>query len=201
VEHPPKDLEIRLEENGGFLEADVIDKGFEKYYTFYSRELKVYGNRLQVATAGKTTLLDVSGPLKKYENIFTLDTEKMSLIPGKLLSRSIILILLRLVLTILIEAPIFFLFGFTERRSWIVFFIANFVTQGILNVFLNGLSPVTSYLIFPLVFGEIFVFIGELILFNIFTDEQSGARIFSYVVTANAVSLILGSYIIEYLPV
>jgi len=97
---------------------------------------------------------------------------------------------------------IFWLFGFRQRRSWLIFLAINLVTQGALNLWLNnGGSLIPSYLIISLIIGEFFVFLAELIGFSYFIKEHKKGRILIYVIVANLLSLIAGGYIISVLPV
>ncbi len=138
----------------------------------------------------------------RYNNIFTLDMEKQTLTPGESFFRSFNLTALRVVLTLLIEGLIFFLFGYRQKRSWLVFLIVNLVTQGFLNVWLTvSTSPMQSYLVLSLIWGEFLVFIVETAAFLILVKEHRRWRTFAYVITANLVSLFAGSWLIMFLPV
>jgi hypothetical protein len=108
---------------------------------------------------------------------------------------------LRIILTLIIEAIVFWLFGFRNKRSWIVFLIINLITQGALNIWLNGAAPLVSYLIFTLIFGEMLVFIAEIIVFLVLIKEHRPMRTLLFVITANFLSLFAGGYIITVLPI
>jgi hypothetical protein len=58
-----------------------------------------------------------------------------------------------------------------------------------------------GYLIISLLFGEILVFLAELIAFPILVKEHKTFRIVACIFLANVVSLIAGGYIITVLPV
>jgi hypothetical protein len=109
---------------------------------------------------------------------------------------------LRIVLTLAIEAAVFFAFGYREKKSWIVFIVVNLVTQGILNVNLANVSnPLDSYVIFYLIFGEALVFLVETAVFLILITESRRWITFLYVMSANLLSLIVGGLLISILPV
>ena len=59
----------------------------------------------------------------------------------------------------------------------------------------------TNLLDIGLVFAEVFVLISELILFNLLVKEHTVARRNLYVALANFASLILGGYLIAWLPI
>jgi len=117
------------------------------------------------------------------------------------LSRSILLVSLRVILTLIIEAIVFWLFVFRKKNSWLAFLIINLITQGALNIWLNSSVPLASYLVFSLIFAEFFVFIAEIVLFLTLIKEHSRRRTVLYVIAANFLSLFAGGYIITVLPV
>jgi hypothetical protein len=198
VPNAPKDLEISL----GNVKAGRRDKAIESYYTFSRYDIKSTDNTLRFTTSNKSFEITVNVSRPSYNNIFTLNLKNQTLSPGKSLSRSITLPSLRVILTLIIEGIVFFLFGYRRKRSWLVFIIVNLVTQGILNIWLAGnYSPLNNYLIFSLIGGEIVVFIVEIIAFLILVKEHGRLRTASFVVLANLLSLIAGGYLITVLPV
>lgn len=202
VPDAPEDLEIVLGSGSPKIKANVSDKIIERYYTFYSHELRMAKEYIFTITTGDRAFeILLEKPIKSYNNIFTLDLDKQRLLPGKLLSRSMILVTLRVVLTLLIEAAVFWIFGFKNKKSWIAFLAINLITQGTLNIWLNGFAPLASYIILTLIFGEIIVFLVETIAFLAFIREYSPIRIFLYVIIANFLSLFAGGYIITLLPI
>ncbi|MGI6685187.1 MAG: hypothetical protein ACOX47_06880 [Bacillota bacterium] len=201
VPNAPEDLKISIGSGNTYAEANKTDKIIESYYTFYSRDLRTandYTIKINTEDSAFEILLE---PIKTYNNIFTLDLENQTVAPGKLLSRSLFLVFLRITFTLLIEAVVFWLFGFRDKRSWAAFAAINLITQGALNIWLNGFTPLLSYVILTLIFGEILVFIAEVIAFSIFIQEHRGLRIFLYVIFANLLSLFAGGYMISVLPI
>jgi hypothetical protein len=200
VPNSPKDLEISL--GPGNIKAHRTDKVIESYYTFYRYDLKSLDYTVTVTTAGNSFDITLEAPPQSYNNIYTLDLNQKTITPGKSLFRSISLPALRIILTLLMEAAIFFLFGYRKKRSWIIFVIVNLVTQGVLNIWLSVSSaPLESYLVFKLVFLEILVFMIEMAAFLIFVKERGRALAFLYVLVANAASLFAGGYLITHLPI
>ncbi|MDD3705185.1 MAG: hypothetical protein PHC45_03850 [Clostridiaceae bacterium] len=202
VPNAPEDLEISIGSGNTNMKANMRDKIIEKYYAFYSSELRIANDyNINVSTREGSFEISLEKPLRTYNNIYTLDLKDQTLTPGKLLSRSILLVSIRIILTLAIEAIIFWLFGFRNKKSWIAFLIINLITQGALNIWLNGFSPMASYLIFSLIFGEFLIFITEIIAFLALTKEHRRARTLLYVLTANFLSLFAGGYIITILPI
>lgn len=202
VPNAPDDLEISIGSDNTNIKANKTNKIIERFYTFYSEKLRMAEDyTINISTGESSFNILLEKPLKKYNNIFTLDLNNQTLILGKSLSRSILLVSLRVILTLIIEAIVFWLFGFRNKKSWIAFLIINLVTQGALNIWLNGFVPLGSYLVFSLIFGEFFVFIAEIILFLTFIKEHSRGRNLLYVIMANFLSLFAGGYIITVLPI
>jgi len=201
VPNAPEDLKICIGSGDTYAEARKTDKIMESYYTFYSHELQ-RANDYTIKISTEDSAFEILlKPIKHYNNIYSLDLKRQTLAPGKLLSRSLFLVFLRITFTLIIEAAVFWLFGFRDKRSWIAFGVINLMTQGALNIWLNGLSPLLSYVILTLIFGEILVFIAEIIAFFIFIKEHQRLRIFLYVIIANLFSLGAGGYMISVLPI
>ena len=202
VGNAPDDLEISIGSGNSYAKANKTSNLIESYYTFYSRDLKADdGYIIKVSTEGSTFEISLEEPLSAYNNIYTLDLKNQKLTPGKTLPRSVLLVTLRISLTLLIEAVMFWLFGFRNKKSWIAFLVINLITQGALNIWINGFSPLKGYIIVSLVFGEINVFIFEIIAFLAILKEQRRIKTFLYAIIANLLSLFAGGYIITVLPV
>jgi hypothetical protein len=198
----PKDLQITIGLGSRYLKAGVRHKTLESHYTFYSSEFRnIDDYTLKVSTNDTSFEIPLPGRPDYGQNIFTLDLKNQKLIPGKSLSRSIILIFSRVILTLLIEGLVFFYFKYRRRESWIAFIIINLLTQGYLNIWLNSMHPFTRFIFFTLVSGEILVFIAEMIAFPLLVREHGPLKAISYAFTANLVSLLAGGFILTVLPI
>jgi len=203
INNPPDDLSIVLLSPERQQEAVVRRAAWEGYYVFYSRDMQADGEcKFEITTNGESFECTIEEPLQHYNNVFTLDLSDQELTPGKYPYRTVLLVSMRLLLTLLIEGIIFWLFWFRQKRSWLAFFAINLVTQGGLYLWLNsGGSLMPSYLILSLIIGEFFVFAAEMVAFPIFIKEHKKDRILIYVFIANMISFFAGSYIISVLPV
>jgi hypothetical protein len=154
----PDDLEIILLPDN--IKAFKTSRSYETYYYFYSHQLQSVEYTFRITTGGESFLVELEHPLQKYNNIYTLNLGNKTLSPGKSFSRSAFLIFSRVVLTLLVEGLLFFLFGYRQRRSWLVFITVNLLTQLTLFICLNGTSPFNAeYIIFTLILAEILIFI------------------------------------------
>ncbi|MFT5873148.1 MAG: hypothetical protein ACI8WT_002090 [Clostridium sp.] len=202
INNPPDDLSIVLVSNKNQPEARVRRVAWEGYYAFYSRDMQASGvYTFKVTTNGESFEYKIDVPLQGYNKVFTLDLSNREFTPGKYPFRSVLLVSIRVLLTLLLEGIIFWLFKFRQKRSWVIFLAINLVTQGVLNIILSSSSLMPSYLIFTLIIGEVFVFATEMTAFPIFIQEHKKSRILIYVFIANLISLIAGGYIISVLPV
>jgi len=202
VFNAPEDLEISMGSVHTLVKAKRTDKLFESYYTFYSMDIKTAGDyTIKVATGNSSFEISLDKPLKYYNNIYTLDLKNQTLTPGKSLVRSSVLVSARVIFTLLIEGIVFYLFGYRQKRSWIAFILINLGTQGALNIWINGASPLQSYIILSLIFAEIRIFIVESFAYLVSVKERNSLITFLYVIVANFLSLVAGGYLITKLPI
>lgn len=204
VPNAPDNMSVTLKLKGREYEAKILDKVIEKYFIFYNSDMMnkkpdIYN--FTVTTENERFEIEMAKPYRMFNNTYTMNLREQTITEGMLISRSIMLIAMRVVLTLIIEGIVFWAFGFRSKKSWMVFLIINLVTQGALNIWLNSNGPIMSYAMFVLIFGEIFVFTAEIIAFLFFCKEHKRSRKVIYVLTANIASLIVGGYLITVLPV
>jgi hypothetical protein len=219
VENAPDDFAISWIVGETEFKGQKNTVAWESYYSFYDGSLyDIFGQTyemeakkigvisLKVFANGETFEIGINSSelTNSYNRIFTLDINNRTVTQGKLLLRSIILVGLRVLLTLIIEGVIFFLFKFRNKRSWIAFLIINLITQGWLNIMLNNdTSPLTSnvYIILGLFIYEFIILIVEMIAFGFAVNEHKKWRVLLYVLAANTASFILGGILLSYLPV
>jgi len=210
VFEPPEGLSLSLQFSDG-MQTEPISlrkevKAWEAYYRFFyhtypgSRE-SLEGALLTVEYGEKRFQCDLpSESFGTYNNLLTLDVNTQMIVNGQPAWRIPVLVAVRVFLTLFIEGFIFFLFGYRQTKSWFAFVLINLATQGALNAFITG-PIIGSYWVFGYVFGEAIVFAVEMIAFARWVREFSKGRAVFYVVAANAVSLVMGGYLITYLPI
>jgi hypothetical protein len=201
VPNAPANLFLSIENENGIMEGRVEKKFLETHFNFYSLGYKKDGNYTLKVTYGDTDNVIEIGPVTdSYMNVFTLDYKTLTLAKDTSGFRVWLFTIVRILLTLVIEAAIFLAFGFREKRSWLIFLAINLLTQGALNIWLNSFTVTNGYIIFALAFAEIFIFIIEIIGFLILIKEYRKLRTFIYVILANTASLFLGGYLITLLP-
>ena len=207
VTNPPDDLSISLQfADGSQAEAIVLDKElkvWEAYYRFFYHTAPPKSDlkdaKLLVSGGGQSFQCALP-ELVKYNNFLALDLQTETLTLGQSELRIPTLVALRVALTLLIEGFIFFLFGYRQKRSWILFLAINIITQTWLNALLTG-PNLGSYWMFGFIFIEIVILIVELLAFIGLIKEYEKSRIALYTFIANVASLLLGGFLITYLPI
>lgn len=199
VPDAPDDMEIGV---GGLNRAIRVDRAFESYFSFYSYQLKYIDYTLTVYTGDSSYEIRMDFPLEKYNNTFTLDWKNRTLTPGQSAARDIIFLLLRIVITLVIEAVLFLALGYRKKKSWIVFLAVNLITQAGLYIWLNTVTTPfeNGYLIFTLLLGEVIILVVELITFLILVNERHRLLTAFYVIAANILSLVAGWLLLTNLP-
>lgn len=203
VKNPPDDLSIVLltddyEEQGRFRRS-----AWEGYYLFNDFDMQNYGDyKFKVTSQGESFVCTIGEYSHSYNDVITLDLSSQKLTLGYYPFRTVLVVSIQLLITLLLESIIFWLFGYRKVRSYLIFLAINIVTQGALNIWLDSLNILMhSYFGFYLFFGEIFVFAAEMIAFPLFIKEHKRTHNILYAFVANFVSLIAGSFMISLLPI
>ncbi len=196
-------LDIRLADIGA-RPAQVITRFYQVQYNFYRHEIKVddiikfdvsYGDRQFQVEAKPITEYS-------YRNIYTLDLKNEVLKEDVSPVLQATLIGSRVILTLLIEGAILFLFGFRRRKTWLYFLLINLATQGFLNISLSR-APIfyVAYFWIGALIYECLILLIEMTAFLLLVEESSKIKQFFYVLISNIVSFIVGGYLIMLLPI
>ncbi|MHB1153855.1 MAG: hypothetical protein ACYC00_16240 [Eubacteriales bacterium] len=117
VNNPPSDLSIVMISNENKPHAVVRRIAWEGYYVFYSLDMQTDSKYIFKITAdGDDFECILDTPLLKYNNVYTLDISDRTLTPGEYPFRSVLLVAIRVLLTVLLEGVIFWLFKFRQKR-------------------------------------------------------------------------------------
>ena len=114
----------------------------------------------------------------------------------------------RIIITIIVEILIALLFGFRAKKQLLLIGAVNIITQSLLNVMLNIINykQGSMMFVFNYVWMEVLVFIIEAAAYSVFLNKYSTLnaikkwRIPMYALTANAVSFIIGLFIVSIIP-
>jgi hypothetical protein len=208
VEDAPEDMTITLElptppeyEPRVSRSVKLWETYYRLFYHITHEEFESAALRIE-SSEGNFTCPLPEGMRNGYNNLLTLNFRTQSLTLGQRWWRQPLLTVLRVTLTLLTEGLVFwFIFDFREKRSWIVFFAVNLVTQLWLNLQVNGYAFSGGYWVILLFFIEAAIFIAESIAFPLLLKEKRGIIRVLYALCANIVSLIAGILLIGHLPI
>ena len=219
VERPPAGLELSLtvEEEGSSTTHPIEGETmlWEGCYRFYIHIWSPWAPEgspqptavLWVDTGEERFSLPVEPRGFSYDgNLVTLDLQNQRLLYGQPFWRTPLLIFLRVSLTLVLEGAVFWLFGYRQRRSWVVFLLVNLVTQGAVNVALHLLIPTGTeyFLVLGLFFYtplELGVTLLEMLLFALLLKERRKRRAAGCAACANLCSWALGGALLALLPI
>jgi hypothetical protein len=209
VSVPPDDLSLSIRfadgSETGAVQLEKEQKAWESYYRFF------YGMTPSRPSFEGATLIVRSrennfecilpeSSLSQHNGLLTLDVENQSIREGQSPARLLFLIFMRVILTLIIEGLVFFVFGYRSKRSWIVFVVVNLITQSALNALLTG-PNLGGYWVFGFAFYEFFIFITEMAAFALLLKEHRKSLAVGCAFTANFASLVLGGILISRLPI
>lgn len=223
VENPPAGLELSLTvESEGTQKTYPIEGErilWEGCYRFYNHLWSPWAAEdaaqptavLEVDTGEESFSLPVEPQGFSFEgNVVTLDLRNQRLLYDQPWWRTPLLIGLRMVLTLALEGAVFWLFGYRQRRSWLVFLAVNLVTQlgvnlavlSLANPFFN-LSEGAIALMFWFVYlpVELLVLVVEIVAFRLLLREHTKGRAAGCAAAANLLSWGLGGLLLACLPI
>ena len=222
VENPPADLQLTLtvvdetSQEEHVLSHDT--RLWERYFRFYSHIWSPWapaGTEPQTASllvenGGTHFSLSVEPKGFSYShNLVTLDLANQRLLYGQPWWRQPLLIFLRVSLTLVLEGLVFLLFGYRQKRSWLVFLLVNLVTQLGVNLCIycvaspTALEPYAALIYLGLLLYtpmEILVLVAEAIAFPRLVKEHRKRRAVGYAFVANLFSWALGGALLAVLP-
>ena len=210
VSSPPADLTISLrladadDSSTVELAKDLTARGarFHYYYWMAKSPFRSFEGAVLIVSYGEVSseVPLPSSELSTYSNYMTLNLNDLSLVVNHPKDYSLVRIILRILLTLVIEGLIFFAFGYRRKASWITFVVVNLITQGALNLLISG-SEAGPYWLLVYLLAEAVIFIVEMIAFALILKEHKRSKAVVYALVANLASLVLGGLLITLLPV
>lgn len=177
--YPPETFKILLyfPEQNSFIVSDIYER--YAFDSYYTMEIS------KDAVATVTT---------KVEKSYDYTGEVISLI-------------CRIIITVLLELGIAWLFGFRKKKQILVIGVTNVVTQTGLNLLLNLIhyNSGSFALVFHYIWLEVLVFVIEGVVYAVFlkrllTESQKKLHPWLYALAANVVSFLVGLMIAEVVP-
>lgn len=209
VINPPSDLKLSVRYTKDYVIETVLltrsDIAWETKFYFktldFLDEQELYDNFVLIVVS-KDYNFEVTLPdeiTDEFYPHYTLNLKAQTLYKGYPTWQMPVTASLRIVATILLECIMFFLFGYREKHSWLVFLVMNLITQGVLHLFI-GILGEGGGIIYIFWFSAIIVLIAEMIVLALTLDEQSRWKAVAYAFFGNLLSLILGTYLLGVLP-
>ena len=203
VNDPPENLTLTLKFGSGESALLVPEHRFwEGQYRFFygsipgSKQLK--NATLIVNWSDGAAEFPIPQEYLGYDNQVTLDLKTNELIHGQKPWRAPLLTAMRVMLTLIIEGAVFFVFGYRTKQSIKLVSLTNLISQTALNIIFIGAE---GYWFLGYIFVEIAVFTLESLIYKDWLTEHGPKRAVLYALTANAASLFLGGWMISFLPV
>lgn len=202
-----EDYNVRIElQNGETVRTRKEKRYWESYFDFWLRDIRKNGeleNAKVVISKGNVEVERIDIPIeeisKNYHSTFVFDNNTKELRLNSSTLRSIILVCMRVLITLIVEGIIFYAFGYRDKISWIAFFVINLITQGILNWIMTGGR--SAYVLIPLIVLEIIIFVVEAITLSLIIKEKKKSTTTLFALTANFLSFIIGAWVILNLPI
>lgn len=103
-----------------------------------------------------------------------------------------------LIPTLLIEGVLFWLFGFREKRSWLVFLIVNAVTQTGLHLVMGAMLAQAGWhflnYALTILIPELVIWAAEALAYAFLLKERTRTQRIGYALAANLASFVLGYF-------
>lgn len=154
--------------------------------------------RVAAATADEAKAAEVSYTRDFVDNIvydWQANTVREATPPPL---RFLIRLAATLIPTLLIEGALFWLFGFRERRGWLVFLAVNTVTQVGLHLAVGSILPQAGWhflnYTLTILIPELIVWVAEAAAYAFLLREHSRGRRVGYAFAANFASFVLGYF-------
>lgn len=189
VENAPDDLELDLTLSGGRKpDSFSIKKGV---YCFYFAKSDGEGAVLRVSTGGSVNTFDVTENMLRNGATLSFGSGAPTLAARP--AGTFRNVLFNLAVTLVIEFIVLMLFGYRKGRTFLIFLIANLITQALYNAFLY-LAPASLANSFPLLIAiEAVVIIIEGLFYCFKFREHGKFRAWSYAFVANLASMFIGT--------
>ncbi len=217
VNGAPREMTVTLEFPEDAEQEPIVmereDRVWETYFRVYFRGHLIkwrWGlpDSTQVAVKNGPESFVTSFPegSRTGENaIFLLDVGSRSMEEGDPPFRTVFLIAMRIGITLLLQVLIFYLLGYRDRRSWLIFLLTVSVTQAVLQAFvLRGASTLSSdYVLWALVvlcLSEGFVTVVHTVLFSLLFWNHRERRAVWCAALCNVVTLAVGAVNVVFLP-
>jgi len=183
---PPSEFKIAL-----ILESDEVIVSNVVNTTLFNSEITFDLSGFQLEDAQTQTIDGV----EVYQ---IADPSPQEMIPW---GEIVLQIVVAVILTLIIEVFILFIFRYNNKSSYKLAIYVNLVTQFLFHTALVAMTLLASFFGFVFIFiiGEIIILIIEIVLYRIYLKEKSKTIATLYAIVANLISLIFGTLLLSYI--
>jgi hypothetical protein len=213
VINAPKDLKLFTQFRNSALpepqEMQRTSRYWETYYNYYYQQLPgrfdedFIGAKLIVRSSQYSYELPIprDPEMRVDKRMMSLDLKQGTLIYGEPGWRAPLSVAGRVLLTLVLEGAVFFLFGLRDKMSWLGFFILNLITHSLLSSFL--VHPIEAKGdFFMLVSYSVAIILMEAgIYYFTFREVELSAKALLLALVANLGGFYLGNWIMPHFPV
>lgn len=177
---------------------------WEKVWFLYEGEYPATELTLTVRSSKKS--FDITLPEENndgsFKDIYTLDFEAETLTQNVSPLRAPLYMLLRIAFTLILECGFYYLVGYREKKSFIMFITVNLITQMFVNFVINGgsLDIFDDGTLLIYIGMELLVFIFEMIALPITVKEKKAGWTLLWTFTANNISMVIGGIALLFVP-
>lgn len=183
----------------GELYAESTDADGSPLHTFgYVGVPSTY--RILMVTKSRETFLSNVYERKALQSSITVDWASKAVTVPPTWVGYVLQFLATFLPTLLMEGALLLMFGYSWRKTWRLFLLTNFITQGALALFFSvqAVQSGVSWSYFMLfVPAEVIIVLVEAGIYSRRLTGHSKRRAFIYGLTANACSALLGYYTAE----
>ncbi|MEL7625230.1 MAG: hypothetical protein AAGU15_00005 [Anaerolineaceae bacterium] len=208
----PKDLKLFIQFRNSALPEPLamerVSRYWETYYNYYYQRLPgrfdedFIGAKLIVRSSQYSYELPISKDpeMRPDKRLMTLDLKQGTLVYGEPDWRAPLSVAGRVMLTLVLEGAVFYLFGMRDKSSWLGFFILNLITQSLLSIFLvHPFEAKGDY--FMLVFYSVAIILVEAAVYYFtFKEVELNHKALLLALVANLVGFFLGGWIMPIFP-
>lgn len=212
VINAPEDLKLFIQYRHSALpeplEMQRTSRYWETYYNYYYQRMPgrfdedFIGAKLIVQSSQFSYELPISRDLEMRvdKRLMTLDLKQGTLVYGEPGWRAPLSVAGRIILTLVLEGAVFYLFGMRDKLSWIGFFILNLVIHSFLSGFLARPIEVKGDF-FMLIFYMVGVILIEAAIYYFtFKEVELSPKALLLALIANLLGFSLGSWIMPHFP-
>jgi len=212
VINAPEDLKLFIKYRSSSLpeplEMRRTSRYWETYYNYYYQHMQgrfdedFIGAKLIVQSSQYSCELPIprDPEMRVDKRLMTLDLKWGTLVYGEPSWRAPLSVAGRVLLTLVSEGAVFFLFGMRDKLSWIGFFILNLIIHSFLSGFLAHPIEVRGDLFMLILYIISVILVEAGVYYFKFKEVELSGKALLLALISNLVGFSLGGWIMPYFP-